>query len=190
MSLEAWNTIASFATFVVISATAVAAIVQLRHMNSSNQIVVLNELRNTLEGNEFQAAWYSTRDLIAKLPDAAFRRELLDKSVRSPETQRLIVNANNVCNFYENMGMLVKAGFVQRRPVVEMWAPMISSQWAELRPYIAIARRKESAVSEHFEYLAVLSEDFILSHPSGTYPPGVRRAQLQDLWLEEDAAHR
>ena len=189
MSLEAWNTVASFATFVVICATAVAAIVQLRHMNSNNQIVVLHELRNTLEGNEFQTAWYATRDLIARLPDAAFRRELLDRSVRSPETQRLMVSANNVCNFYENMGMLVKAGFVQRQPVLEMWAPNISAQWSELKPYIAIARRRESAVSEHFEYLAVLSEDFISSHPSGTYPPGVRRAQVHDPWLEEDAAY-
>lgn len=187
MSLEAWNTLASFATFVVISATAIAAIRQLRHMRSSNQIVVLNELRKTLEGAEFQAAWHSANALIEKLPDPAFRRELIDRSVRSAGTQSHIVAANNVCNFYENMGMLVKSGLMQRRPVLEMWAPHVASYWTFMGPYIAIMRRRSSGVCEHFEYLAVLSEDFLASHPAGTYPRGVRRAHLHDPWLAEDA---
>ena len=45
MSTELVNTFATLGTFVVIAATAIAAIVQLRHMRGSNQIVALNELR-------------------------------------------------------------------------------------------------------------------------------------------------
>ena len=44
MSLELVNTLATCATFVVIAATAIAAIVQLRQLRASNQIVAFNEL--------------------------------------------------------------------------------------------------------------------------------------------------
>jgi len=45
MSLELWNTLATFGTFLVIAATATAAIYQLRHKRGGNQIAVLGELR-------------------------------------------------------------------------------------------------------------------------------------------------
>ncbi|HEY9179565.1 MAG TPA: hypothetical protein VIO32_02535, partial [Candidatus Baltobacteraceae bacterium] len=64
-----------------------------------------------------------------------------------------------------------------------------AEQWGELAPYIAIARRRDTAVSEHFEYLAVLSQDWLSSHPAGTYPRGARRAQLHDVWLQDDIEH-
>ena len=56
MSLELWNTIGTVGTFVVIATTAIAAIVQLRHMRSSDQIAALNELRETIESEHYQAA--------------------------------------------------------------------------------------------------------------------------------------
>jgi len=49
MTLQLVNTIAMLGTFLVIGATAVAAIVQLRHARCSNHIAALNELRETIE---------------------------------------------------------------------------------------------------------------------------------------------
>ncbi len=49
MSLELVNTLATCATFVVIAATAIAAIVQLRQLRASNQIIAFNELRQAYE---------------------------------------------------------------------------------------------------------------------------------------------
>jgi hypothetical protein len=155
-------------------------------MRGSNQIVVLNELRNTLESADFQAAWHSANALIGKLPDPNVRRELLDKSIRTSEMQHAIIHANNVCNFYENIGILVKSGLVQKQPVLEMWAPDIAAQWSVLVPYIALLRRRSPAACEHFEYLAVLSEDWLALRPEGTYPSNMRRAAVPDPWLAED----
>jgi hypothetical protein len=56
MSLELVNTLATFGAFVVIAATAIAAIVQLRHARSSNHIAALNELRETMESPGLHAA--------------------------------------------------------------------------------------------------------------------------------------
>jgi hypothetical protein len=73
MSLELINTFFTFGTFVVIAATAIAAVVQLRHARSSNHIAALNELRETTEVPEFQAALYFVQgELSAKLQDPAF----------------------------------------------------------------------------------------------------------------------
>ncbi len=66
MSLELANTLATFGRFLVIAATAIAAIVQLRHARSSNHIAALNELRETMESADFQAA---LRFVTAELKD-------------------------------------------------------------------------------------------------------------------------
>lgn len=77
MSLELLNTLGTLATFVVIAATAIAAIVQLRHARSSNHIAALNELRETRETPHFQAANnFVAGQLSEKLHDPAFRYQL------------------------------------------------------------------------------------------------------------------
>ncbi len=74
MSFELINSLATFGTFLVIAATAIAALVQLRHSRSSNHIVALNELRETMESAEFRAAQISAfRELPVRLQDPAFR---------------------------------------------------------------------------------------------------------------------
>jgi hypothetical protein len=55
MSAEWVTAIGTIGTFVVIAASAVAALVQLRHMRGSNQIAALNELRETMESESFQS---------------------------------------------------------------------------------------------------------------------------------------
>jgi uncharacterized membrane protein YqjE len=48
--------IASVATFLVIGATAIAALIQLRHMRNSNQLAIFSEARHNMETPEFQDA--------------------------------------------------------------------------------------------------------------------------------------
>jgi len=77
MSLELVNTFATLGTFLVIGATAVAAIIQLRHARSSNQIATLNELRETSISEELRAALHFVHtELPVKLRDPAFRYSL------------------------------------------------------------------------------------------------------------------
>jgi len=74
MTLELVNTLATSATFVVIAATAIAAIVQLRHLRASNQILAFNELRQAFESSDLAAAHkYVDTHLDSDLEDPAFR---------------------------------------------------------------------------------------------------------------------
>jgi len=85
------------------------------------------------------------------------------------------------------MGMLVKAGLVDKSLVVEMWSGVVIRAWEQLAPVAAIARRERGdALWENFEYLTVLAQDWLAAHPKGTYPAGVRRIELKDEWLAAD----
>ena len=122
MSLELVNTFATLGTFSVIAATAIAAIVQLRHMRGSNQIVALNELRETTETAEFRAAQlFVQTELSSKLRDPAFRYQVANAAARTEENKSLIAKAMMIGNFYEGMGVLVKNGLVEAELAIAMW---------------------------------------------------------------------
>jgi Domain of unknown function (DUF4760) len=187
MSLELVNTLATFGTFVVIAATAIAAIVQLRHARSSNHIAALNELRETMETPDFQAAQqFVATQLSAKLRDAAFRYQYGNRSARTDENKPLIGRVLTIGNFYEGMGMLVKTGLVDKTLVLEMWAHTAVQSWESVAPLAAVSRRRRPQIWENFEYLTVLAQDWLAAHPKGTYPPNVRRIELKDQWLDAD----
>ncbi len=188
MSFELVNTLATLGTFVVIAATAIAAIVQLRHTRGSNQIAALSELRETMESREFAAASQFVRaELASKLRDAAFRYQIANRNARTDEYGALIAKMSLLGNVYEAMGLLVKTGLVEQALVMEMWSKNVLNDWERLAPYIAIRRRATGdGLYENFEYLAVLAQDWVAAHPKGTYPAGLPRLALKDEWLEAD----
>jgi Domain of unknown function (DUF4760) len=189
MSLELVNTFGTLGTFIVIAATATAAIVQLRHMRGSNQITALNELRETMETPDFQAASHFVKaELPAKLRDPAFRYQVVHRFAQTDENRSLITRVNSLGNFYEGMGLLLKTGFVEKDLVMGIWSSNVTVDWENLAPVAAMLRRSDddALLWENFEYLAVISQDWTAAHPKGTYPPGVRRVELKDDWFEAD----
>jgi Domain of unknown function (DUF4760) len=188
MSLELVNTLATFGTFVVIAATAIAAIVQLRHARSSNHIAALNELRETTETREFLAASdFVQGGLAAKLQDPAFRYQVAVIAARTDEMRPLWGMLRAIGNFYESMGLLVNTGLVDRELVLRTYTGQIIGSWERLAPVLAIRRRTVGdALWENFEYLTVLAPDWMAAHPKGTYPASVRRFDLKDEFLEAD----
>jgi hypothetical protein len=188
MSLELMNTLATFGTFVVIAATAIAALVQLRHARSSNQIAAVNELRELQESPEFESAFnFVTTELSSKWQDSAFRYQLADRSARTDENVPKFSKARTVGNYFENMGLLVKLGLIDRDLAAEMSANLVTGAWENLLPMTAISRRKVGpGLWENFEYLTVIAQDWMAVHPKGSYPTGVRRIEVVDEWLEAD----
>ena len=76
MSPEWLTAIGTLGTFVVIAASAVAALMQLRHMRGSNAIVALTECREKLESEEFQNA---RRFIQTELPRLLEQPEIRDR---------------------------------------------------------------------------------------------------------------
>ena len=67
MSYELFNSLASAATFTVIAASAIAAMIQLRHVRTSNQIALLTKLHDTLQSSDFIAARRGSAKLSVRL---------------------------------------------------------------------------------------------------------------------------
>jgi hypothetical protein len=188
MSLELVNTLATLGTFIVIAATAIAAIVQLRHARSSNQIAALNELRETMESPAFQdGRHFLVAELPVKLRDPAFRYQIAERSARTDENRPLFANMLAMGNYYEGLGVLVKGGLIDRGLALTMWSGTVIEAWEQLAPVAAISRRRLGDVLwENFEYVTVLSQDWLATHQNGTYPTGTRRIVLKDEWVEAD----
>lgn len=137
MSLELWNTIGSVGTFVVIAATAIAAIIQLRHMRSNIQITALNELRETIESEHYQAAIRFVADELPKILADPQQRKRLDQYPLDRDLQAI----STVCNFFENVGTLVKHEIIEKTIALDMWALVITINWDRLAPFVAQRRR-------------------------------------------------
>jgi hypothetical protein len=191
MSLEVFNSLATFGTFVVIAATAIAALVQLRHARSANLIEGISEIMRGFSSSNFQAAQHFVlTELSKKWQEPEFRYQRFTRSARTPENQVLISKINEVGNFYENVGIMVKRLLVDRSMVLDMFSGNAISAWESLAPLTVGSRRDGGkALWENFEYFVVLSQDWQAAYPDGTYPPGVRRIELVDQLRDADAQY-
>lgn len=98
----------------------------------------------------------------------------------------LVAKMFTVGNHYENMGLLVKMGLLDRDLVLQTWYINAIGAWEALARIIKMLRRDgDESYYAHFEYL-VLSQDWAAAHRKGTYPHGVRRIEIKDAWLAAD----
>lgn len=172
MSAEWVTAIATAGTFLVIAASAIAALMQLRHLRSGNQIAVYEECRSTMDAPEFR----TTLDFI--------RTQLPEQLIVPGETQRILdegfsghfMGIRMVANLFESMGLFVKNGLMDQNIACELWSGIILETWTSMEPLIAESRRRVGdGVWINFEYLAVLSKRYNERFPNGEYPRGFER---------------
>lgn len=182
MTLEVVNTIASVGTLLVIAATAIAALGQLRHMRGSNQIQALTECREVLESEPFASAMRYVQGELPRLIEDRQFRERLDLRPLPADLAQITV----VANFFESMGAFVKHDIIDETIAGDLWANIVLINWSALQPVIAILRRQIGDVLwENFEYLVTLCEDYRSRNPQGTYPRGVRRKTIIDAYASD-----
>ena len=168
MTAEWVTAIAAIGTFVVILGSAIAALVQLRHMRGSNQIVALTECRETLESPEFRDAQrFVSYDLPKRLQDPVEARKVA--AIPFVDEYQAIAT---VANFFESMGLFVKSGIIDKDIACDFWAFVILRNWNALAPVVEYVRSESGpALWENFEYMAVLVSRYIAKHPN-SYPSG------------------
>jgi hypothetical protein len=184
MTAEWVTAAAAVGTFVVILGSAVAALVQLRHMRGSNQIIALTECRETLESPEFREAQrFVSYELPKRLKDPAECRKI----VTVPFVNEYQAIAT-VANFFESMGIFVKNGIIDKDIACDFWSFVILRNWNAVAPVVAYARETVSHnLWDNFEYLAALTTRFEAEHPT-TYPTSVPRMPLDTSLIEHLAA--
>ena len=186
MAIEMWSVIASVGTFVVITATAIAAVLQLGHLRAANKVTYIQAFFHEFEGPELSEAFRFVRnELASRLEDPEFREEL-----RAPRgTDRKTHPEISICNFFDQWGLYYRDGVIDRASFMRVNAGVIVGFWTRLEPVVALVADGtggSNTAFEQFEYLTVQARRWRELHPGGSYPPGVERIPLQDPWAEED----
>lgn len=159
-------------TFFVILASAIAALKQLGHMRGSNQIVALTECRETLESPDFRRA---QRFVSYELPQRLQNIEEARKIATLPFPAEFDA-ISTVADFFESMGLFVKAGIIDEQIACDFWGFVVLRNWNALLPVTTLVRRMVSpTIWENFEYMALLSQKFANRYPDGAYPERVSR---------------
>ena len=181
MSLELVNTLASVATTVIIAATAIAALVQLRHLRAQNQINAQLALRQVLLDRDFlQAVGRARQEVPALMREPAFRKYVADYHLGladdderfDPLYEDILVVGRNL----ENIGNMIRNGLTDGRIFLEQYAALVIIAWDATEPLLRIRRAAVRADSpwEDFEYLTVLARRWTAERGS-SYPQGVDR---------------
>ena len=144
--------------------------IQLRHTRSSNQIAAAMTIHNTVESEEFQTARRFIRDeLPIRLQDDAFKRALGTSA--NPVARPMIF----VGNYYEEIGIFVKYGLVDKNIACEMWCTEVLEDWKRMAPAIALLRQRGRSFGwGNFEYMVALCEAWVKRYPHGKFPKGRR----------------
>jgi hypothetical protein len=176
MSWEALSTIASFGADFLILATAVAAVIQLRHLRNANDLQgLLAVLEMAYEPAIQEAFDFLTHDYPEKIKDPVFRRQLAESPIDSHVHKELIA-----MEYYERLGSYVKNHLIQEDLYLDCSSP--EHYWDLLASVVGTLRKKHGASAyENFEYLVVRSQDWNERHPEGNYPKGVRRLKVEPL---------
>jgi hypothetical protein len=175
---------ATLGTVVVIGASAVAALIQLRHMRASNELEAVLSLQQDFQSPEVQTALqYVQEQLPLRLQEERYREELAAIGFISVDRHPELV----VCNWFTQMGTFLKHGLISESTLMDLYARLIRYYWKSLAPAIAIMRRKrgDGQYSE-FEYLALRAAAWLEHHNDGAFPRGVVRRPLPDPWRESD----
>ena len=190
MSLELLSAIGSLATVIIVAATAIDALVQLRHLSAANQINAMLETGNEINDKEFHDASFMIRQhLDGAMNDPAFRDYLVAYNHNRPfagvpaeylDLHRAVLLVGNK---FEEFGVLVKSDIIRRDLFLDVFGWLVMKHWRQLSELNAFVRETTGVpgIWENFEYLAVLAEDWSSVHVS-LYPKGIRRMSDANRW--------
>ena len=138
-------------SIVVASASVVAGIVyyafQLRHQTRTRQTDLIMRLYTTFSGSEFQDAW-------AKVRARAREFENLD-DIYDFDKKVGLREVNQVCLFFEGIGILLERKLVDTRMVDDLFGGAISRAWETVEAGVMKARKQlnDPTIYYYFECL-------------------------------------
>ena len=188
MSLELVNTIATLATCVIVATTAIAALIQLRHLRANNQIQGQLAINAFIQSDDFKTAEATLQGLSKMLDDPklawAFRIPVSPEM--PPDVIAMRRAASVVGSNLENIGNMVRNRLTDGRLFIEQFCNVVSESWDVLEPFTRIRRKYDAmhdSVWEDFEYLTILSREWMRTKGS-SFPKTSRR--LLPPWTELD----
>lgn len=166
----------SVATLVVVGAASVAAIIQLRHLRTSNQLNALLEIMNQWNLPAVQIALRELRTIPEKMKDQTYV-----KALKTPGSMdRATYPEFLALDLWEQIGTYCKYGLVDESILLDITSAQVANAWRNAEPAIALLRARTGPWTlENFEYLAVRAKLWERKHPDGAYP--ARTPRMSDI---------
>jgi len=182
MSLNLLNTFAQIGTFVVIAATAIAAMIQLRHLGQSNKLQAILALRAERNNSVIDDAFaFVSDELHEKLNDPVFRSDLENNATPSRKLHKEL----SLADYYEHVGVYLRKNLIDEDIYFEIANP--GRYWKVIEPAIALYRRKRgNRAFDNFEYLVLREREWNRTHPDGAFSEGQLRLEIADPYLDAD----
>ena len=180
MSLELVNTLGTVFTAAIIGATAIVAVIQLRHIRASNEVTAFNEALELWYSQPVQHGFrFIQHELKQKMDDPQFRRELDSASV----VDHTMHPELNVLDYFDNMGVMVSLGMLREEVILHPASQLLGDLWTTLSPTIAIMRRKRGPqLWVSFEYLAHRARFWQQRYPNGFQAGRWHGLPNPDVW--------
>jgi len=183
MSWEALAAISAFLTAIVIAATAIAALVQLRHMRAANAITgVLGFMDKWATPEHRKGLNYVFQgELDQRLKEPEFRQELM-----RPWVDRLAHPEVALLDYWENLATFIKMRYTPEEGFMETGGSLCIAIWNKLVPVIAVMRRTRGPqVYDNLEWLAARCVRWEEKHSRGTYPKDTAHMPVKDPFPED-----
>jgi hypothetical protein len=171
--VELINAAASVATLVVLTAAAVAAMIQLRHVRAANQLQAFIDIYNRANAPEMMKLFDF---VLLELPDALRKDpDYVDRVVRRevPSSESPL----RVAFWFDEVGIALRQELVPAEIVFQIGASAFATVaiWTAMQPLIEALRKRSHAAFLHFEYAAVRAQQWLDAHPEGDYPKATPR---------------
>jgi len=177
MTAEALSALAALGTFLVISATAIAAFVQLRQIRRSNQLSGLQGTFGMLvDPSVRELINYVRHELPHRMKEEEFRLGLHEVPIDRGKHPELYL-----CDIYNHIGSFVRNGLIDERIYLQTEWYNVNLYWSLLRDVIAVTRQNRPYLFENFEWLAARAQRWQSNHPKGDYPNDQARMLDGDL---------
>lgn len=181
MTPEWINAGAALLTFLVVAATAYAALQQMRHLRTGNQTAALLDLTREQRDTLYQASQTYVYNRLARDLETAEARAGVDGPTWTGPTREAL----RVMQFYEELGALVFADALELGLVLRYF--QVADDWKKIENLVLILRRQRGASAwEMFEALAMAELAYIAKHGDTWYPRGIARTSAVDPWLAID----
>jgi len=144
-------------TTLVIAATAIAAVVQIRQLKLATQLEGYLALHREFGSTEMYAIReYVANELPKRLLDGKYREELESGAAFSGTHPELVLG-----NFWEKVGTLVSTGLLAPNLYLETGAYRVIEAWDQLSDVIALRRKKEPLQWSGFDHIVRISREYL-----------------------------
>lgn len=166
MSWEALSAIGSLVSGLVIAASAVAAIIQIRQLRASTQLQGFVDLVRDYHSADVQAARrFVATQLPERLESEHYRAELSNFTADTHTHPELLLR-----EFWEQLGSLMRHNVLDTPLFLEFFTIPCRLDWQRLAPVNKLLRQRNRYISEEFEYIANLCDRWYLSREEGGSP--------------------